>query len=54
MDKQQDMIDTYLRSAAREAREGNVIRATMWRNEAWLLEHPEGWLAHVRMEANGV
>jgi hypothetical protein len=50
MDKRADLKEQYLRAAAREARAGNPVLATFWRNEAWMVEHPEGWLEYIRLE----
>jgi len=49
-DKRNELKEQYLRSAERESREGNEIRATMYRNEAWLVDHPEGWLEYIQSE----
>lgn len=44
-------IEAIERSAQRADALGEHARAIMWRNSAWLADHPEGWLAYMESEA---
>jgi hypothetical protein len=44
------IVEASLRTAERHAREGNYVSELFYRNEAWKIQHPEGWINYLKLE----